>query len=283
MIATAKCWQVFVLGCALGAAATSAATDAPRPRQQIYQELRQRHEAAAEDLADTQVALQRIEALLEAYRIDDTDLAKLITTLSQERDELKLTVEQLEALLAQLRKLLQVDAAAVQEALAQALAAREQLLIDEEHLREDIPPPETKRHISTAISLDGMQSRAFLLTGEAIAPFSQPYFTAQNIKVRLHDRRVVERPRYTRDRDAGATTLAVQPGGVLHELVTSPDFDRTQTYVTLWVCDDAIDSYRTAVAFLKSHGVRYTWLPDVDAPWTAIDDEAPLGNWGYDG
>ena len=66
-------------------------------------------------------------------------------------------------------------------------------------------------------------------------------------------------------------------------MVTSPDFDREANYVTLWVCADAIDGYRAAVNFLKSQQVRYTWVADVDAPWTSLDEDAPLGTWGYDG
>jgi len=51
----------------------------------------------------------------------------------------------------------------------------------------------------------------------------------------------------------------------------------------LWVCTDAIDAYHTVVNFLKTHHVRYTWMPDEDAPWTAINDDTSLGNWGYEG
>lgn len=218
-------------------------------------------------------------------RFETADLSLLaqLQTATTERDQLRLSVEKLERLLAQLRELLKLDPDSVQKALEQALAAREKLLIDEAKLREESNEPEPDLLISTAISLEGMESRAFLLTGERIAPFSTPYFTQQRIKVRLRDRRVVERPRYTRANDAGLVVTSVLPGGPLHELVSSPDFDRDRTYVTLWVCADAIDAYHVAVNYLKFQGVRYNLVPDVDQPWTALDDESPLGNWGYEG
>ena len=66
------------------------------------------------------------------------------------------------------------------------------------------------------------------------------------------------------------------------ELVSAPDFDPAQTYVTLWVCADAIEGYRTVSEFLKSRGVRFTWTTDVDEPWVARPEGPGFDAWGYE-
>ena len=275
-------WLIIGL-MALALARVSAAESQPRPRAEIYAELLHRQQSAATSLDAAQNDLARIEALLARFDLSTDDFAAVVSQATAERDRLLLSITQLEALLNQLRTLLKLDTDSVAAALAQALADRERLLVDEADLRREIIVTRSDESLQTAVTLKGMTSRPFLLTGERIAPFAEPYFSAQLIKVRLADRRVVERPRYTRESDAGTITAAIAPGGALHALVTSPDFDRDTTYVTLWVCADAIDGYRATVNFLKSHQVRYTWVADVDAPWTAIDDDATLGTWGYGG
>ena len=261
----------------------SAADNPARPRAEIYAALLERQNLAAAALESARAEIAQLEALLAPFALADEDLAAVVSRAAAARDQRLLAVQELEALLQQLRTLLKLDADSVAEALAQAIAQRERLLVDESALRREIIAVKSDDKLQTAIALDGMTSQPFLLTGGRIAPFAEPYFSAQLIKVRLADRRVVERPRYTREGDAGTIADAIAPGGALHALVTSPDFDRERTYVTLWVCADAIDGYRAVVNFLKSHQVRYTWIADVDAPWTALDEDAPLGTWGYGG
>ncbi|WP_221029443.1 hypothetical protein [Actomonas aquatica] len=272
---------VTVVAAFLLTALTLAAAPEPsaRPRAQIYADLLDRHAAAAEALTSVQAGVTRVEALLERYDLSDENLAALISQLTTQRDALHLSITELEALVARLQELLTLDLNSVEAALAQ----RDQLLTKIEELEAAPPPEEEEPPLESAVSLEGLTPRPFLLTGDNLAPFSEPYFQTEYIKVRLPDRRVVERPRYTRVSDAGTITAAVQPGGVLHALVTAPDFDRDTTYIALWVCADAIEGYQQVVDFLQAHRVRYTWLPDVDQPWTALESDAPLGTWGYGG
>ncbi len=256
---------------------------AARPRAEIYADLLQRHTRADTALQSARTGVDRIEALLARFDLSDENLARLINEATAERNRLNLSVEELEQLIRRLQDLLQLDIDALAAALERARAERERLRDEAEQRKAELARLTEDSELQRAISLDGLAARPFLLTGDRIAPFSEPYFSAQLIKVRLADRRVVERPRYTRESDAGTIAAAVAPGGVLHDLVNSPDFDREKSYVALWVCADAIAGYHTVVDFLKHHRVRYTWLPDVDSPWTALDDTQPLGTWGYGG
>ncbi len=261
----------------------AAPESAPRPRAEIYADLMQRHGDAELALQSAKSGVARIEALLDQFDLTDENLARLINEATAKRDELKLSVAELQQLLQRLQDLLKLDADAVAAALERALAEREELRDEVKQREAELEEITEDEELQQAISLDGMASRPFLLTGDRIAPFSEPFFRAELIKVRLADRRVVERPRYTRESDAGSIAAAVQPGGALYALVNAPDFDPNETYVQLWVCDDAIAGYRTVVSFLKRNRVRYTWTPDVDAPWTALDEESELGTWGYGG
>jgi len=99
--------------------------------------------------------------------------------------------------------------------------------------------------------------------------------------VRLADRSVVERRRYHRASDAGPVSAAVLPGGVLYELVHGDKFDPANAYITLWVCADSIDAFYSVVAFCQENNLTYNWSPDVDEPWIANEDDAPVEAWGY--
>ena len=254
-----------------------------RPRQELYQDLLARHSTVSDRLSQADQRIEEIEAILERYDISAEDLADIIASAETEWEQLRLTVEDLERLLATKEELLKIDLETIKLAIAQALAEREDLLIEEDELREELDRVEPDTALSSAVSFEGMESRPFLLTGDRIAPFSSPFFSYRMIKVRRQDRRVVERRRYERESDAGTIEASTEPGGALYELVNTPEFDRAQTYVTLWVCADAIDGYYSVIKFLRDHDVPYNWQTDVDQPWTAADGDAPLENWGYDG
>lgn len=136
--------------------------------------------------------------------------------------------------------------------------------------------------MQTSVSLAGLSARPFLLTSDRIAPFDEPYFSSREVRVRRADRTLEKRLRFDRVADAGPVRAAIEPGGVVAEMVDDPEFDPEETYVTLWVCADAIDGYRMVSEYLKSRGVRYTWTTDVDEPWVASPESAEYEAWGYE-
>lgn len=136
--------------------------------------------------------------------------------------------------------------------------------------------------MQTSVSLAGLSARSFLLTGDRIAPFDEPYFSSREVRVRRADRTLEMRLRFDRVADAGPVRAAIEPGGVVAEMVDDPEFDPEETYVTLWVCADAIDGYRMVSEYLKSRGVRYTWTTDVDEPRVASPESSEYEAWGYE-
>jgi hypothetical protein len=268
--------------CIVGSTTLTAADGDPkRTRREVYEDLLTRHQTAQSQLITTENDLARIEAWLEHHQISVADLAAKARERESEVTEQEQRTEALAEIVQRLKTLMEIDIDALEAALAEALARRDLLKTELEKLVDTMPVAPPRRDIQEAVSLEGMTARTFLLTDDRIAPFARPYFEATPIKVRLANRGVVQRTRFERQSDAGAAADAVQPGGVLHALVTAEEFDPGTTYVTLWVCADAIPSYRQVVAFLKQRGVRYTWVPDVDSPWTALDEESSLGDWGY--
>lgn len=257
------------------------------------QVVRQAREAMYEDLTDRQVALNSklerldqaaidIEQWLAERGIAPADLAAQLDTTADERTRLIAVVAEIEDRTAEQLRRLQTDPEMLQTVFASNALELARLEEEIEQLHRELRERPSEVGLQTSVSLAGLSSRPFLLTGDRIAPFSEPYFTSNEIRVRLADRTIQLRRRFDRETDAGMIQASIEPGGVVAEMIDAADFDPTETYVTLWVCADAIAGYRMVSEFLKSRGVRYTWTTDIDEPWVASPESPEFDSWGYE-
>src|SRR5690606_16974218 len=216
---TSKSWRrLATIGLVLlmSVPAKADSDGAAKSRQQWYRDLTQRHDRARSSLTDTDAALARIEAWLQTPAITERELAATQAAAVAERDRLQQAIRELTATLASAPD----DLVA---ALRAAETDRTSLQTDVANLQRELADTSSgRKSLSAAIPLDGLESQPFLLTGDRIAPFRRPDFEAEATKVRLPDRRIVQRLRFSRTADAGAIAAAIEPGGVLATLVNAP-------------------------------------------------------------
>lgn len=272
-----------IVGYCLGATAAGAQTAEVRQvREAIYQDLTARQDALRSDLEELSQSMIDVERWLAERGIAPEDLAARLVDISAERVRLAALVADTENRVDTQRRRVPVDPGMRETALATNALELEQLRNEIEELHRKLREIPRDVGLQTSISLTGLSSRPFLLTGDRIAPFEEPYFSSREIRVRRADRTLETRRRFDRESDAGPIKAAIEPDGVLAKLVNAPEFDPTQTYVTLWVCADAIEGYRVVSEFLKARGVRYTWTTDVDEPWAATSESPEFDAWGYE-
>lgn len=251
-------------------------------REAIYQDLTARQDAVRSDLERLARSMIDVEQWLAERGIAPEDLAARLAEVSTERARVAELVADLEQRVAGQQRDVSVDPGLRETVWATHALELEQLQAEIEALHRQLREVPEEVGLQTSVSLTGLSPRPFLLTGERIAPFAEPYFSSQEIRVRRPDRTLELRRRFDRVSDAGPTREAIEPGGVLAELVAAPDFDPAQSYVMLWVCADAIEGYRLVSEFLKARGVRYTWTTDVDEPWAATAESPEFDAWGYE-
>lgn len=278
-------FSFLVAGFAAAMAVSGAgAADKPDNVQlsRIYENLTTRHEQVLDRQQATRARLAELEAILHRYTIDEATLDQAVQISEEELAELRRLIEQLRAEVAAKAAELNLAPENIPEELLRKRVEREEITQEAQRLAMMMAAQdESESELASAVALSDRTSVPFMLTGGNIAPFATPYFDYTLMKVRLPDRRVVERRRYHRADDAGPAAAAVEPGGVLYDLVNSPNFDRAQSYVTFWVCQDSIDAFYKVVQFCKENRLTYNWSPDVDEPWIASDDDAPVEAWGY--
>lgn len=256
--------------------------DVRRAREAMYQDLSSRQAALSSTLEQLDQTVIEIERWLSARGIAPEDLAVRLKDVTAERARLVAIVAATEQQANQRLRRLEVDPKMLETMFSSNALEIAQLQKDIDQLHRELRAKPRDVGLQTSVSLAGLSSRPFLLTGDRIAPFDEPYFSASEIRVRLANRTIEVRRRFDRKSDAGTIAAAIEPGGVVAELVNAPNFDPAQTYVTLWVCADAIEGYRAVSEFLKSHGVRYTWTTDVDEPWVASPEGPGFDSWGYE-
>jgi hypothetical protein len=251
-------------------------------RAEVYHNLTERQAALNSTLEHLDHAAVEIEQWLDAHGIAPEDLAVRLEIAPVERARLVAIVADTQNQVdSQLRRIT-ADPGMVETVFSSNALELVQLHEEIERLHRELRESPRDVGLQTSVSLAGLSSRPFLLTGDRIAPFEEPYFSASEIRVRLADRTIEVRRRFDRKTDAGPIKASIEPGGVVAKLVNAPDFDPTQTYVMLWVCADAIEGYRAVSEFLKSRGVRYSWTTDVDEPWVARPESPEFDSWGYE-
>lgn len=268
--------------CLTAVAAGAQTAEVRQEREAIYHDLTARQDALRSDLAELAQAMIDVEQWLAERGIAPEDLAARLADTSAERVRLAELVAEIETRVETQRRRVTVDPGMRETVLATNALELERLRDEIEELHRKLREIPEEVGLQTSVSLAGLTSRPFLLTGDRIAPFQEPYFSSREIRVRRADRTLETRLRFDRQSDAGSIKAAVESGGVLAELVNAPEFDPTQTYVTLWVCADAIEGYRVVSEFLKARGVRYTWTTDVDEPWAATSESPEFDAWGYE-
>jgi hypothetical protein len=256
--------------------------DVRRAREDMYQDLNYRQAALKSTLAQLDHAAIDIEDWLATRGIAPADLAARLEDVMAERARLVAIVADVERQANERLLRLQADPGMLETVFSSNALELVQLHQEIEELHRELRETSRDVGLQTSVSLAGLASRPFLLTGDRIAPFEEPYFSSREIRVRLADRTIEVRRRFDRETDAGTIQASIAPGGVVAELVTARGFDPAQTYVTLWVCADAIEGYRVVSEFLKSRGVRFTWTTDVDEPWVARPESPEIDSWGYE-
>ena len=248
----------------------------------MYQNLTYRQNALNSTLEQLDQTVIEIEQWLSTRGIAPEDLAARLPEVMAERTRLVALVAATEQEVNERLRRLEVDPKMLETVFASNALEITKVQKEIEQLHRELREKPRDVGLQTSVSLAGLSSRPFLLTGDRIAPFDEPYFSAKDIHVRLANRTIEVRRRYERESDAGTIAAAVESGGVVAELVNAANFDPAKTYVTLWVCADAIEGYRAVSEFLKSRGVRYTWTTDVDEPWVARVDGEGFDDWGYE-
>lgn len=274
-------WAIVLALNALNVRGAPAASGA-KPRAELYRELTARHAALDPRWPVLAQTRAEIQAWLDEHAIVADDLPTRRAEIATERERRFAIVTRLEASVSADLQADELDPATLQLVLTSRTLELQQLRTRITALQQELRTQPTSSGLQVSVALEGMDSRTFLLVGDRIAPFRAPFFSSRLIKVRLADRTIAERRRFSRESDAGTIAAAMQPGGVLFDLVSAPDFAAQPIYLNLWVCADAIDGYRAVGEFLRAHHVRYTWTTDEDEPWVANDDGEALETWGYD-
>lgn len=251
-------------------------------REHMYRDLSRREVALNTTLEQLDHTAAEIEQWLATHGIAPTDLSARLAQVKEDRAHVLAAVAALEPQTTEQLNRLQTDPSMLQAVFASNALKLARLHQELAELHRELRERKPDVGLQTSVSLAGLSSRPFLLTGDRIAPFGPPYFSSREVRVRLANRGIEARRRYDRESDAGPIQASVEPGGVVAELINAPDFDPAQTYVTLWVCADAIEGYRIVSEFLKSRGVRYTWTTDVDEPWVATPESPGFDSWGYE-
>lgn len=272
----------IVLACCGTTELVAEGQDLNRAREEIYRDLTYRQAELNSTLAQLDQAAIDIEAWLSKMGIAPADLAARLEDVTAERLRLVAIVADLESQTNERLRRLQADPGMLETVFSSNALEIAQLHKEIEQLHRELREKPREVGLQTSVSLEGLASRPFLLTGDRIAPFEEPYFASREIRVRLANRTLEMRRRFDRETDAGTILASIEPGGVVAELVKAPGFDPAETYVTLWVCEDAIEGYRVVSEFLKSRGVRFTWTTDVDEPWVARPESPELDSWGYE-
>jgi hypothetical protein len=279
----ARCRLAAVGGLAILATGAAAQTaEVRQEREAIYNDLTARQDALSNTLQELSRSMIDVEQWLARRGIALTDLAARLADGTTERERLAAVVAATEPQVAARRRRLSVDPDMGETVLVTNNLELERRREEIEELQRKLREIPRDVGLQTAVSLAGLSSHPFLLTGDRIAPFQEPYFSSREVRVRGADLTLQVRRRFDRESDAGSIQEAIEPGGVLAELVDGSGFDPAQTYVTLWVCADAIAGYRKVSEFLKSRGVRYTWTTDVDEPWTTSPEGPEFESWGYE-
>lgn len=276
--------RLGVAGLACLAAAEAWAEDqvVSQAREKMYRDLTARQAALNSTLTRLDQTALDIEQWLAERGIAPMDLAVQLETAIDKRARLVTIVADLEARTAEQLRRLQTDPDMLETVFSSNALELARLEAEIERLHRELRERPRDVGLQTSVSLAGLSSRPFLLTGDRIAPFREPYFSSHEIRVRLADRTLQLRRRFERETDAGTIQSSIEPGGVVAEMIDAVDFDPAETYVTLWVCADAIAGYRLVSEFLKSRGVRYTWTTDVDEPWVASPEGPEFDSWGYE-
>ena len=251
-------------------------------REEMYHDLTNRRAELSSTLERLDQTTFDIEQWLATRGIAPADLAAQLEEVTDERAQLVAIVAETEQRTNEQLHRLQTDPEMLETVFASNALELARLQEEIEQLHRELREVPRDVGLQTSVSLAGLSARPFLLTGDRIAPFGEPYFSSREIRVRLADRSIQVRRRFDRESDAGLIQTSIEPGGVVADLIDASDFDPTQTYVTLWVCADAIEGYRFVSEFLKSRGVRYTWTTDVDEPWVASPESPEYEAWGYE-
>jgi hypothetical protein len=273
---------VVGITCLLSAEAQAQDQAVRQAREEMYHDLTNRRAELSSTLERLDQTTFDIEQWLATRGIAPADLAAQLEEVTDERAQLVAIVAETEQRTNEQLHRLQTDPEMLETVFASNALELARLQEEIEQLHRELREVPRDVGLQTSVSLAGLSARPFLLTGDRIAPFGEPYFSSREIRVRLADRSIQVRRRFDRESDAGLIQTSIEPGGVVADLIDASDFDPTQTYVTLWVCADAIEGYRFVSEFLKSRGVRYTWTTDVDEPWVASPESPEYEAWGYE-
>jgi hypothetical protein len=94
-----------------------------------------------------------------------------------------------------------------------------------------------------------------------VVPIERPYYTFRQGYVRAGGR-LVTAFEVKRAQEGEPVSQAINPGGCLDQLLSK--LDTSKQYVSFQVCTDSIAAFRTAVEYVKSRKIPYTWEPEED-------------------